>query len=170
MPVFKVVTRHSTPYQGIIPDKKYHDPDAVRNVLDYVLDNKKTNQDLYGGFSVNPLLAVDQFEIIARNFGKNFGTHLRHMVMSFGEEEYVDVYTAKCIAYRIAEYYADTYQIVYAVHIDAKHINIHFVMNTVSYRTGKKYGGDRNDYHCFLGHMWSILKEYGLFLKEERDS
>lgn len=169
MPVFKVVTRHSVPYQGGIPEKKYHDSDAVRNVLRYVLDDKKTDRGLYGGFSANPEIAADQFEIVARNFGKNFGTHLRHMVMSFGEEEYVDVHTAKCIAYQIAEYYADDYQIVYAVHTDAKHINIHFVMNTVSYRTGKKYGGDRADYHRFIEHMWSVLKDYGLSLKEERE-
>lgn len=170
MPVFKVVTRHSAPYRGSIPEKKYHDPYAVSNVIGYILDDKKTNQDLCGGFSVNPAMAIDQFEIVARNYGKNFGTHLRHMVLSFGKEENVDAYTAKCIAYQVAEYYADKYQIVYAVHTDAKHINIHFVMNTVSYRTEKKYGGDRDDYHRFLGHMWSVLRSYGLYLKEDRDS
>lgn len=92
------------------------------------------------------------------------------MVLSFGREEQVDAQTAKRIAYQIAEYYADNYQIVYAVHTDAAHINIHFVMNTVSYRTGRKYGGDRDDYHRFIGYMWQILKSYGLCLREERDS
>lgn len=59
MPVFKVVTRYSVPYQGHIPEKKYHDSQAVNTVIRYVLDAGKTNAELCGGFAVNPAMAAD---------------------------------------------------------------------------------------------------------------
>lgn len=169
MPVFKVVTRYSRDYQGKIPEHKYHDDQAIPNVVNYVLDPNKTEPKLTGGFGVNPFMAADQFEIVARNYGKDFGIRLRHMVLSFSDQEKVDVYQARGIAYRIAAYYGAEYQIFFAVHTDAAHINIHFVMNSVSYRTGQKYGGEKSDYYRFLDYMRSILREYGLQLWEQRD-
>ena len=162
-----MITKDSALYHGKVPEYKYHDELAIHDVLTYVLDPKKAEH--IGGFAVNPEMAEAQFEIVARNYGKDFGIRLRHMVLSFAEFEKVDPLVAKSIAINIAAYYADDYQIVYAVHTDARCLNIHFVMNSVSYRTGKKYGGKKDDYYQFLGYMERILKGYGLQLREWRD-
>ena len=164
MPVFKVVTKYSGENSKYHTEKKYHDKDAIDDVVSYVIRSDKTTADLVGGFCVNPFMAADQFRIIARIYNKDFGIHLRHMVMSFSKAEAINIRDAKNIAYQIAAYYAEQYQILYAVHIDAKHLNIHFVMNTVSYRTGMKYDGSKQDYYDFQMYMKRILKCYGLTL------
>ena len=82
----------------------------------------------------------------------------------FSKKEPIGIQQAKSIAYQIAAYYAEQYQILYAVHIDAEHLNIHFVMNTVSYRTGMKYEGKKQDYYQFIDHMKQTLGWYGLNL------
>ena len=164
MPVFKVVTQNKEPFGNHNQPGKYHDKDAYDDVISYVLDSDKTTEDLVGGCGVNPYMAVDQFKIIARIHHKDFGVHLRHMVLSFSKKEPIGIQQAKSIAYQIAAYYAEQYQILYAVHIDAEHLNIHFVMNTVSYRTGMKYEGKKQDYYQFIDHMKQTLGWYGLNL------
>lgn len=162
MPVFKVVTKDSGEYSHWV--NKYHDKDAIDDVISYVLRNDKTSPELVGGFCVNPYMAADQFKIIARIHNKDFGVHLRHMIISFSNTEPVGTDKAKKIAYQIAAYYGDEYQIIYAVHIDAGNLNIHFVMNTVSFRTGMKYDGKKQDYYQFIAHMKQVLSWYDLEL------
>lgn len=169
MPVFKVITKYSALYHGKVPAYKYHDELAIHDVLTYVLRPDKAKVEYVGGFSVNPELAEDQFEIVARNYGKDFGIRLRHMVLSFAKWEKADPLIAKNIAFNIAAYYASEYQIVYAVHTDSRYLNIHFVMNSVSYATGKKYDGTRDDYYEFIAYMERILKGYGFQLWVKQD-
>ena len=164
MPVFKVVTKYSGDHIKSHYENKYHDKDAVDDVISYVLRTDKTSPDLVGGFCVNPYMAADQFRIIARVHNKEYGGHLRHMVLSFSDTEPVGTETAKKIAYQIAAFYGDEYQILYAVHIDARHLNIHFVMNTVSFRTGMKYDGKKQDYYQFIAYMKQVLGWYELEL------
>jgi len=164
MPVFKVKTQVNQSKRKGIFGAKYHDDHAVKDVLDYVLKDGKTNQELVCGLSVNPYMAKAQFEIIAKTYGKDYGIRLRHMILSFADDELIDVLNVKNIAYQIAQYYAYDYQILFAVHIDGGNFHVHFVMNTVSYRSGMKYSGDKVDYYRFIGFMKDILKSYGLHL------
>lgn len=164
MSVFKVITGASSSYQGEDAEKKYHDTDAIQDVIAYVLNPAKTHPSYIGGFSVNPQMAAAQFEIVARVNGKAFGIRLRHMVLSFEPGEPVSKDLAKQIAYQVAAYYGDEYQIIYAVHLDKPHLHIHFVMNTVSYRTGTKYDGSKRDYYRFIDHMKNVLRGYGFYL------
>lgn len=113
---------------------------------------------------MNPQFAKEQFEIVATTYDKTFGTRLRHMILSFGSSEQITLHEAKGIAYRAALYYGYEYQIIWAVHRDAEHIHIHMVMNTVSYRTGKKYDGSKADYYGFKEYLNSILVPYGLYV------
>jgi len=114
---------------------------------------------------VSPNQAAYEMQLIAEVYGKTEGLRLRHMVLSFSAEEmkfgrtrkYIEV---ERIAQYAASYYKNDYQIIYAVHEDAKNLHIHFVMNTVSYRTGRKYRGDKADYYAFQSYLGSFLKEY----------
>ena len=65
-----------------------------------------------------------------------------------------------------ALYYGGEYQIVYAVHEDSRHLHVHFVLNTLNYRTGKKYPGDKEDYYNFQRYLKDHLyySMYGMKL------
>ena len=72
---------------------------------------------------------------------------------------------AKQIARQACGYYADSYQIVAAIHEDKEHLHIHFVMNATNYNDGTKYRGDKKDYYGFLKHLNQIVKPYGINIR-----
>lgn len=156
-------------------EKKYFDENAVDDVISYVQRPDKTPHHLVNGYGVYLPQAAHEMNEIARIFGKQSGLHLRHFVVSFSENEirifrkhtYEMLYH---IAQYAAAYYGHEYQIIFAVHEDAKHPHIHFVMNTVNFNTGKKYRGDKKDYYNFLTYLGSFLQEqYGFILTPVKD-
>lgn len=169
MPILKVKTQVREDLRGQVGDKKYHDDQTVTDVMDYVLREDKVQEGCVGGFAVNPSLAADQFKMVAEAYGKNFGVRLRHMILSFSPTETVDLNDAKNIAYQVASYYGHDYQIVWACHTDARCLNVHMVMNTVSYQNGMKYDGSKSDYYGFEKHINTVLQPYGTYVKMKSD-
>ena len=157
MAKFKVIHRSKNG-----SDRKYHDANALNDLIFYIQCEDRTNPSLVGGLAVNPFAAAEEMEGITALAGKQKGVHLRHFIISFSPEELQSAKTAFNIAKDIAEFYADRHQIVYAVHTNKCHLHIHFIMNTVSYQTGMKYAGDRKDFYLFQTHMRRILHRYGL--------
>jgi len=162
MAVCKVITQISEVGQAMGMMKKYHDKDAVTDVMQYVCSPYKIPDGLIGGFGVDPYLAIDQFTRTAQIYGKTKGIHLRHTILSFAPEECVTPAQAKQIAYEIAAFYASRYQIIFVVHTDSENLNVHFVMNTVSYVDGRKYEGKKKDYYDFESHAKAICRNYGI--------
>lgn len=169
MAVFKVKTQVQEDLRSRVGDQKYHDENATEDVLNYIMREDKVQNGCAGGFAVNPASAADQFEMIAEVYGKNYGVRLRHMILSFSPNEKIDVYDAKNIAYQVASYYGNDYQIVWACHTDARCLNVHMVMNTVSYQTGMKYDGSKADYYGFEKHINTVLQPYGTYVEMKSD-
>lgn len=162
MAVFKVITEVPLLYQQHGITKKYHDEAAIADVISYILNAQKTQGKYFGGLAVNLNVAAEQMQTIAAVYGKTKGIHLRHMVLSLSQSERVTPDQAQIIAYRAACWYASEYQIIYAVHTGGENLHIHFVMNTVSYMTGKKYEGKKQDYYAFQTYLKDILLDYGI--------
>lgn len=146
-------------------DGKYHDDASFQTVITYILNPEKTPSNYVGGIAVDVSHAVQQMEILSNCFGKNDGVHLRHMILAFEPRELSrsrkrSIELTYQLAYPIALYYGQHYQIVYAVHENTEKVHIHFVMNTTSYLTGLKYNGSREDYYRFIRHINSILAPY----------
>lgn len=110
---------------------------------------------LIGGLSVDPLHAAEQMHLVKRLWFQTEGCQLRHFILSFdnGECEHINgTWSLQAGAYGICEYYADQYQIVFGIHRNREgRWHIHFVMNTVSFLTGKKYQV-KNVYDYDLSH------------------
>lgn len=66
-------------------------------------------------------------------------------------------------------FYADTYQIVYSVHEDAKHLHVHFVMNMISYQNGKRYSGQKKDFYDYLKYLQEIADLFGTYIIRVKD-
>ena len=169
MAILKVKTQVREDMRTQVGNKKYHDDQAVEDVLKYILREDKVQDGYMGGFAVNPLLAADQFEMVAEAYGKNFGVRLRHMILSFSPSEKIDLHDAKNIAYQVASYYGNDYQIVWACHTDARCLNVHMAMNTVSYQNGMKYDGSKADYYGFEKHINDVLMPYGTHVEMKSD-
>lgn len=156
MAKFKVIHRPRS-----IAERKYHDAAALNDLISYIQREDRTEPSLIGGLAVNPFSAAEEMEILAKLARKYKGVHLRHFVVSFSPEETQSPQTLYKMAGEIAEFYADEYQIVYAVHCNKTNLHIHFVMNTVSYQTGMKYPGNKKDFYDFQTHIRSVLRRYG---------
>lgn len=128
MSVLKIVT------------EQYVNPDALEKVIDYVFRNAK----LIGGLQVDPYHAAEQMHLCKELWFQNNGKQLRHFVVCFNESESKHIYSEVSLeygAYRACEFYSDEYQIIFGIHRN-NHTNnnwhIHFVVNNVSFLTGKR--------------------------------
>lgn len=125
-----------------IVDQKYYRESDVKNLIDYAIDDKKTH-GLIGGMGVNPCnpdKMAYQMVAVKRGFEKNKEhRQIRHIIVSFDQAEQITPPTAYCIAYEIAQFYGDEYQICFGVHQDTDDLHIHFIQNTVNYVTGRLF-------------------------------
>ena len=154
---------------------QYWDDNAVSTLVHYCLDAKKTMHYVYiGSYAVSyiPEEAILQMQLLQKYLGQTDGVHLRHMVLSFSKDEVDSPSLARTLGNEICKYYGAEYQILFGVHCNTEHLHIHFVMNTVSYRTGKKYPGDRKDYYAFLRYVQEVLEPVTTHVQyvEDRES
>ena len=143
--------------------RKYKDSDSVESLINYCTNKDKTN-GFIGAYSVSPYpeQAIFQMNKLQTLYGKNNGTHLRHMVVSFESDDNIPPNIALEIGYKIAAYYGCNYQIIFGVHLDTYNTHIHFVMNTVNYNTGLKYDGSHKDLTNFTNYIQEILTPYNI--------
>lgn len=144
---------------------QYRDTNAVQDVISYITSPGKVSSDgiVCGAVSLED--AVVAMNHVTKIHHKEFGPRLRHSVLSFSPEEPITPRQVKMVARECVHYYEDDYQIIAAVHEDKEHPHIHFVMNTTSHRTGRKYRGDKADYYAFLSHMKRAAAPYGIRVK-----
>lgn len=154
---------------------KYHDVDAIRDVINYIFDPAKTPSGYIGGVAVDPQNAIHQMTTLSVLYAQSKGVALRHMILAFepkelGSRKRDTLYFANALAFQIAHFYGGSYQIVYAVHENTPKPHVHFVMNTTNYRTGQKYSGSRSDFYRFIAYINELLAPFGthvVFLSDD---
>ncbi len=129
----------------------------LKNLLDYV-----SKKGYFFGLGVCPDWAFSQMILVKNLWNKVDGRQCRHMVVSFASYEDVTFNEAVCYGAQIASYYANRYQIVYGLHLDTDNIHLHLVMNSVSYRDGKKYSGGLEDYCRFRDHVQGVIPNWNV--------
>ena len=99
-------------------------------------------------------------------YRKTDGVLAFHGYQSFKEGE-VTVDIAHEIGVKFAEEMFRDYEVVVATHQNTNHIHNHFIINSVSYKTGKKYNNDRASLAKLRQISDSICAEYGLSVLDE---
>lgn len=165
MPILKVIYHQDEAMVQRTGARKYQDDLALDDVISYCMVPSKTPTCVIGGFGVNLNQAAYEMKRLSEAYGKFRGLRLRHMILSFSKQEIErfrsHVYDSLSrIAYYAASYYGGQYQIIYSLHEDSANLHIHFVMNVVSFLTGKKYSGTKEDYYRFQDYLGSFLWEY----------
>lgn len=118
----------------------YHDEnDDMANVIDYAAKGIKTEQKKYvSGINCSPEYARDQMMLTKTHYHKKGGILLWHGYQSFKPGE-VTPEEAHKIGLELAQkLWGDDYEVLVCTHLDTAHIHNHFVINSVSWRTGKK--------------------------------
>ncbi|MCI9434607.1 MAG: relaxase/mobilization nuclease domain-containing protein [Bacilli bacterium] len=102
-------------------------------------------------------------------YNKNGGALAFHGYQSFKNGE-VTADVAHEIGVKFAEEMFKDYEVVVATHQNTNHIHNHFIINSASFKTGKKYNNNRTNLAKLRHISDSLCAEYGLRILEENNS
>ena len=144
----------------IIVDKEYTSPWVVRNVTLYVIDTNKTF-GYYGGQGVlldNPAYYM---RLAKKHFCQEDGKMIQHFILSFDRHDmrHIDENGAFFLGYAVCGLYPD-YQMIFGVHQDTDYLHIHWVMNPVNLRTGKKFNFTFSESYELRAKIANFLEPY----------
>ncbi len=150
---------------------------SVRRLINYILQESKTREELMGGLLCNPKTAFEEFVLTKAIYGKlpeggiSKSEEVIHFTQSFKIEE-ITPELAKEIADKLLTHKLfEGFQIVYAVHTDQKHIHTHFAINSVNYETGLRWHISKNDLQGIKDWSNELCRENNLSIlpKMERN-
>lgn len=149
-------------------------PDSLEDVMNYAVNEEKTEKKFYvSGINCNPAIARSEFQIVKEQYGKPGGIIVYHAYQSFSEGE-----VTPAEAHRIGMEFAktvwgDKYQVVVATHLNTHCLHNHFIVNSVSFRDGKRCRQKQwaelskiSDEIC-KEHQLSIVERHGKGLHQQ---
>ena len=112
----------------------------LHNVIEYAeADFKTENQYYVSSLNCSVESAYEEMLITKQQYNKTGGILGFHAFQSFVEGE-VTPEQAHAIGVKLAkEMWGDRFEVIVSTHLNTKHIHNHFVINSVSFKDGKRY-------------------------------
>ena len=128
--------------------QKNDDMEELMHIIRYTENPHKTEQKRYvSGINCTPELAVEEFILTKKQFDKTGKRLAYHGYQSFSPGE-VDVDTAHAIGVDLAkDMWGKDYEVVVTTHLNTNCLHNHFAINSVSFKTGKKYERSKEEYN-----------------------
>ena len=133
-------------------------------VLQYVMKEEKTadqGRHLVTGVNCQADSCCTEFISTKLQYGKDDGRMYYHFVQSFHPEESITPELAHQIALELAQQWKD-YEVIVATHTDREHIHSHFIVNSVSFQTGRKLHFEKADLMQLRQVSDTLCMRYGL--------
>ena len=145
------------------------DYDSIRQVMMYATNADKTEKQFYTtGINCDVDSAVEEMRNAKDFWHKTDGILAFHAEQSFKENE-VTPEIAHEIGVRLAEeMWGDRFQVVVSTHLNTKHLHNHFVINSVSFKDGRKYYSNLTNTALLRKTSDEICEEYGLSVLKEK--
>ena len=142
-------------------DKRFLDEDLWA-ALRYVENDKKTDQTMYvSGINCPKQRAYQCMMATKRRYGKLGGNVAYHGYQSFVSGE-VTPEEARAIGVETAKrMWGKDYEIVVTTHLNTDNIHNHFVVNSVSFKTGRKFENHIRDHVELRQISDAVCKEHG---------
>ena len=143
--------------------------ESIRQVMTYATNPEKTEKQFYTtGINCEVKEAVKQMQFVKTIYGKENGILAFHAYQSFNEGE-VTPEIAHEIGVKLAnEMWGDRFQVVVSTHLNTQHLHNHFVINSVSFKDGKKYYSNLTNTALLRKTSDEICEEYGLSVLKEK--
>ena len=143
--------------------------DSIMQVMNYATNPDKTEKQFYTtGINCEVKEADKQMQFVKIIYGKENGILAFHAYQSFNEGE-VTPEIAHEIGVKLAnEMWGDRFQVVVSTHLNTKHLHNHFVINSVSFKDGKKYYSNLTNTALLRKTSDEICEEYGLSVLREK--
>lgn len=114
---------------------------AMRGSLNYIKRKDKTlwgDRQLVSGWNCVAQSAYDEMMTTKRRHGKTGGRMFYQFVQSFSPEEKVAPEEVHIIGLELAQCLFPDFEVVVATHVDTDHLHNHLIVNSVSWKDGKK--------------------------------
>ena len=131
---------------------------------DYNFKNEKTHY--ISCLNCSEIDPYEDMKFTKERYLKADGILAFHAYQSFKEGE-VSADVAHEIGVRFAEEMFGDYEVVVATHQNTNHIHNHFIINSVSFMTGKKYNNNRTNLAKLRQISDSLCAEYELSILDE---
>lgn len=144
--------------------EKTQNATAMKRVIDYVIQDKKTIYDgikLVGGQNCVPESAYQEFMATKHQYGKATGVFFKQYVQSFKPDCGTTPQMIHQIGLETAKVF-DGYEVLGATHIDRDHWHNHFVVNSVSCETGLKIQINEKGLEELRHKSDEICQQFGL--------
>lgn len=170
--LWKVETRLDRVINYVSNEEKTINEDFIKDlhrVINYTIDDYKTEQQYFStGINCGVDTAYKEMMGTKKEFSKTGGILAFHGFQSFKEGE-VTPEVAHEIGVKLAEeLWGDRFEVVVSTHINTNHIHNHFVINSVSFKDGKRYYDKRSTYAEIRHVSDSLCAEYGLSVLDEK--
>lgn len=149
------------------PRHRRNDLQALTDVIDYAADSEKTDRRFFvSAINCNVTCARDQFMIVKQKYDKEGGIIAFHAYQSFAPGE-VTPEQCHAIGVELAkELWGDRFQVVVTTHLNTDCYHNHMVLNSVSYKDGKRYRGSITTYKQMREVSDRLCREHGLSVVE----
>ena len=143
--------------------------DDLQNVIDYARNSDKTEKEYFvTGINCDSDSAYEEMQDTKRYYNKKDKILAFHAYQSFAEGE-VTPELAHQIGVQLAnEMWGDRFQVVISTHLNTGHLHNHFVINSVSFKDGKKYYSNLTNTALLRKTSDEICEEYGLSVLKEK--
>ena len=150
-------------YAGNPEKTEYSD---LRQALHYAADPEKVSGEermfFVTGINCEAGSVYAQMTAVKKRFGKDDGNVAYHAYQSFKPGE-VTPEQCHAIGLELArELWGSDYQVLVATHLDRNHLHNHFLLNSVSFRTGKKFNCKKSVYDQMRKASDRLCQEHDL--------
>lgn len=139
--------------------------------ISYTTQDMKTEKQLYvTGVNTTLSTAFEDMVLTKKTYGKEDGILAFHGYQSFKPGE-VNAETAHQIGVELANIlWGDRFEVLVSTHIDKHHYHNHFVINSVSFRDGKRYYDNKATYKKMQEVSDTLCEKYQLSIIEHKSN
>lgn len=150
-------------------DEKYLDADLYA-ALRYAGDDDKTDKKMYvSAINCPAKRAYERMMATKRRYGKTGGNVAYHGYQSFQTGEVTPEEAHKIGLETARRMWGGDYEIVVTTHLNTDNLHNHFVVNSVSFKTGRKFENHISDHYRLREISDAVCLEYGKSVLKEAD-
>lgn len=132
----------------------------VDRIITYLLNEEKTDETLVSGKDCSKDNIIVEFNLTQELYNKSKGVRYHHVIQSFSPNDDITPEKSHELAKELAEKEFKDFEVFIVTHKDKLHIHNHFVVNSVSFKTGLKYAASNKS-------LWDIKRTSNEICKRE---
>ena len=141
--------------------KQYLDED-LQNALRYVENSDKTDKQMFvSGINCSKSRAYEEMCAVKKRYGERGKVIAYHGYQSFQTGEVTPEEAHRIGVETARRMWGDRFQVVVTTHLNTQNLHNHFILNSLSFKDGKKYRNKIGDHMELRRVSDEVCREYG---------